>query len=64
MKRSSVVEELAKFLKKIGMVENYPNAHLDDADEIITFLENKGMKPPLKKKCPVLFTDIFTWEKE
>lgn len=33
-------------------------------EEVLSDLILSGMKPPLTKRCPVLLTNIHTWQKE
>lgn len=34
------------------------------ATDILDALQEHGMKPPVKKRCPVLLTEKHTWEPE
>ena len=56
MKRSEVLNELYRLLH---CGPDYPTE-----DEILTKLEELGMKPPVAKHCPVLLTTSHTWEPE
>ena len=42
------------------VIESYNN----DAKIILSKIEEAGLKPPLTKRCPVLLTNIHTWQKE
>jgi len=60
MKRSEMLEI-------INDIIFYNNAGFGSdklANEILSELELKGMKPPVKKRCPVLLTDAYVWEPE
>jgi hypothetical protein len=63
MKRSYMVERIANLLLKQNPYFPYSGFHTK-AEEILDLLEKEGMKPPIKERCPVLFTDKFVWEKE
>lgn len=63
MKRSEMVYKIARVLYDTSMKVSVMNA-LPAAEEILKMMEQEGMKPPIKEKCPVLFTDRFVWEKE
>ena len=39
-------------------------SHRDIAIELLSRLEDIGMKPPVKEKCPILLTDKYSWRKE
>lgn len=71
MKRSDMVEELSVWVDMIrydDSINNSVNASLNPSREYAEMLLNKleklGMKPPIRKRCPVLLTDEFVWEKE
>lgn len=62
MKRSEVLEFMAETIQ-------YYVAHeqktWDEVAEVVLFgLEERGMKPPVEKYCPVLLTTKHTWKSE
>lgn len=66
MKRSEMVKFIAKELCANRETCN-PNVTFTDmghADRLLGKLENAGMLPPLKVRCPVLHTDTHAWEDE
>ncbi len=64
MKRSQVLEKLADMLEKQRRDLNNGSDY-QDAEQILDYLEREvKMLPPLKERCPVLFTDKAVWEKE
>jgi hypothetical protein len=60
MKKSEMVKKLTSLLKELE------NCQLreQEATEIIDFLQEHGMSPPVKKFCPVLLTTSHIWERE
>ena len=63
MKRSAVIEKMAEILENNFDGDN--GCWESDAEKVLDYLENVvGMRPPVKDRCPVLFTDKFVWEKE
>ncbi len=64
MKRNKMQRILAGFLSTIYETDKHPEKQLERAGEILTMLEGQGMKPPVSKRCPVLLTEIHTWESE
>jgi len=64
VKRSEVAEKLAELLEFQRQDLNN-GSDFQDAEAVLDFLEEiGGMKPPIRKVCPVLFTEEFVWEKE
>ncbi len=64
MKKSVLVEKLGDriafhFCKEPGTGE-YDYL----AEQLLEIVEEAGMKPPIKKRCPVLLTDTHVWENE
>jgi len=64
MKRSEIQYMLAGLLSTIYETNKHPEEQLETADLILNLLENAGLKPPITKRCPVLLTQIHTWENE
>lgn len=64
MKRSEMEYLLAGLLSTMYETDQHPEKQLPNAKNILSVLEEQGMKPPLKKRCPVLLTDTHVWEKE
>lgn len=62
MKRSKMIKIIAEEVR--GITEIAFLSSLDIAERILETVENAGMKPPLKERCPVLLTDKHVWEKE
>ncbi len=62
MKRSEMVQAIANEIR--CMVEMGGMGYLGIAEEIVTLIENKGMKPPIKKRCTILLTDKHVWQDE
>ena len=63
MKRSEMLEILNDAIIESGISEKLYN-HVDSLDFVLKKLEEAGMKPPVKKRCPVLLTDTHVWEPE
>jgi hypothetical protein len=64
VKKSQAIELVENYLK-----ENVDLKWLDEdyskiAKNIVNMLVESGMKPPIKKQCPVIFVDKYEWEKE
>ena len=64
MKRSEMQHILAGLLSTMYETDQHPEKQLPNAKHIIQVLEELGMKPPLKKTCPVLFRTEHVWEDE
>jgi hypothetical protein len=71
MKRSEVIAEIAELISVVryeDIINKSCGASIVDAKEyaeiILSKLERLGLKPPLTKRCPVLLTNIHTWQKE
>lgn len=60
MKRS----EMLYIIVKIMHDADYHAPRGKIANDILTNLEEAGMKPPVSKNCPVLLTTTHTWEPE
>lgn len=63
MKRSEMLSVLNDAVIEAGISEKIYNSG-EALDFVLKKLEEAGMKPPLKKRCPVLLTDTHVWEKE
>lgn len=64
MKRSTMVDNIYRILK-----DNLDIKYLDVpyefvADQILSTVEECGMKPPVNHKCPVLLRETNEWEAE
>lgn len=73
MKRSKMIREMAEYWLGLFPGENVDNAIyeqtlVNEAEEkmsnLLSFLEHKGMKPPIQDVCPVLFQTKYVWEQE
>ena len=64
MKRRQAEYLLAGLLSTMYETDQHPEKQLANAKTILDVLEDQGMKPPIKKKCPVLLTETHTWEPE
>lgn len=67
MKRSEMVNEMARTWLGLFPNEAYGDTELLNEviykmSKLLAAIEYRGMKPPVKKRCPVLLTDEFTWE--
>jgi hypothetical protein len=59
MKRSQMLEHIT------DLIAFNRNVTADKvAEAILNLVEEKGMKPPVFKRCPVLLTHDHFWEKE
>lgn len=64
MKRSEVLAKLEEMLTFQRQDLNNGSDY-QDAEAILDYLEHEvKMLPPLKEKCPVLFTNKAAWGKE
>lgn len=64
MKRSELRGILAGLLSTMYKTDRHPEEQLENAENILSVLESFGLKPPIQKRCPVLLTQIHTWENE
>ena len=64
MKRSEMQRILSGLLSTMYETNMHPEGQMRRADKILSVLEDLGMKPPVQKRCPVLLTQINTWEPE
>jgi hypothetical protein len=55
---------LAGLLSTMYETDKHPEEQLEKARAILNAIEELGMLPPVKKRCPVLLTDNFSWEPE
>lgn len=69
MKREEMVQKMTEFW--LGMLPNgtfYDDLVQMEVTEkmsmLLHFLEQEGMRPPVKKRCPVLLTENHVWELE
>jgi len=53
-----------EFPEHMGIDEEMFTDVQEKMANLLSFLEHKGMQPPLKKRCPVLHTDTHAWEDE
>jgi hypothetical protein len=63
MKRTEMLEILNDAIIESGISEKIYNSK-ESLEFVLTKLEQAGMKPPVKKRCPVLLTDTHVWENE
>ena len=63
MKKSEMITLIANEIRAMAL-QGDGKSFLVMAEEILTAMESKGMKPPIKKRCPVLLRDEFFWEEE
>lgn len=72
MKRSQMVEGMAEYWLGLFPGRPFDEDNLgeifhdvkENMDRLLSFMEHKGMKPPVEDVCPVLFNSKFVWEKE
>lgn len=65
MKRSVMLAIIRGTIRyNIGYIGEVHEKLPELSEDILTTMETMGMKPPIKERCPVLFTDKFVWEKE
>lgn len=64
MKKSQAIGLVEKYLKKNVDPKWLDEDHNKMAQNIVNMLVEAGMKPPVKKQCPVVLDDKFEWEKE
>jgi len=69
MKKSKMVQEMTEFWLALFPDEKmYDPLLFEEVKErmgvLLTFLERKGMKPPVEDVCPVLFQTKHVWEQE
>jgi len=62
MKRSKMIETLAGAI--YASLEECAYLDAEKAAENVLAVIEKTMKPPIKERCPVLFTEKFVWESE
>jgi len=62
MKRSDAVNVIYKYLEQNTDIHDFELSKV--ASELMTLIEGIGLKPPITKRCPVLLTNIHTWQKE
>lgn len=64
MRRSEMVKAIKDLIEcNLDNLYQIPDATLV-AELILYHQEKCGMKPPITKRCPVLLTQVHTWEKE
>jgi hypothetical protein len=73
MKKSEMARQMAEYWVGLFPGENPENMGVDEElvediagkmESLLGFLEHRGMKPPVEKVCPVLFTSTQVWEDE
>jgi len=65
MKRSEMVQKMAELFEQYSNDKQYIIHSYQSASEMfLNIAVELGMKPPIKKKCPVLLTETHTWEPE
>lgn len=69
MTRERMVKEMTEFWLGLSSNEVYPEEDIhaevrERMSQLLVLLEYRGLKPPVKKQCPVLLRDEFMWEKE
>jgi hypothetical protein len=64
MKKSEIIQKIVEILKENTDQKYFDTPPEFTAREIFTMLEKSGIKGPVVKKCPVLHTNIHTWDKE
>lgn len=73
MKKSEMIAKMTDFWLELSPKSEYVNPEVNDEivakvedsmGKFLSFLEYQGMKPPVEKVCPVLFTTEFVWEDE
>lgn len=62
MKRSQVLDLIIDYMGVVNIC--YDGDKHKAANDLLDQLEDWGMKPPIKKYCPILLVDTFVWEKE
>ena len=66
MKKSELIEQVEDLIwRSMGHSTDITTRDARNlAEDILDLIQEVGMQPPLKKRCPVLHTDTHAWEDE